>query len=286
MLSFPTSAHFNDIKTLLLQQPPKQQPDYSFVSKLTDSLQLTAPIFTDLLPLLKDTVMAPSIIEIAKPLLDSGLVNVAVMQPYQQSIIQLAQKNYKSIRSNPDSYDYSNYALLDVLGYMNNATTNAMLQNWTSLKKSPYLQMSAACKLLRNKQVLKPSVLQNLAAEKSTRTELYDTLRAYKKEALYPKEYLTQKNFAESYVYNAASDDDEPSNLTYLTQKVISFKGKQARFYFYKVTYGEGDDASYHLACAGPFSVNVNTISAEDATGDMYYEEDFDPNIYLHKWMH
>ncbi|TKK67960.1 TraB/GumN family protein [Ilyomonas limi] len=277
LLHFPTKEHYQDIKTALLQQPPKQQPDYSFVSAFTDSLQLTASIFADLLPLLDDTVMAPSILRIARPLLDSGLMDITVTEPYQQSILRFAQQHYKNIKSDPDSYDYSDYALLDVLGYINNTATNAALQSWTLLKKSPYLQMSAACKLLHNKQVLNPSTLQNLAAEKGTRTALYDTLRAYKKEALYPKAYLTQKDFAESYVYTAASDDDEPSNLTYLTQKVINFKGKEARFYFYKVTYGEEDDASYSLACAGPFNVNANTISAEDATGEMYYEEDFDP---------
>ena len=90
--------------------------------------------------------------------------------------------------------------------------------------------------------------------------------------------YLNQKYFAESYVYVVASDDEEPSGLTYLTQKTINFKGRQARFFFYKVAYGEGDETTYSLACAGPFHINTSDVSSEDATADIYYDEEFDPS--------
>jgi hypothetical protein len=76
----------------------------------------------------------------------------------------------------------------------------------------------------------------------------------------------------------AASDEDEPDDLTYLTQKVIDFNGVQSRFFFYKVTYGEGDDASHSLACAGPFNINTNDMSSDTASGELYYDEDFDPS--------
>jgi len=276
MVSFQTQEHFSDIKTLILKQPPVKEPDYSFIDKFTDSVQLAASVFPEILPLLKDTVMAPAITRIAMRLLDSNLINVFIFQPYQKDILNLAQKNYQKVKKDPDAYDYANYSIINLLGAMNNASCNAVLQNW-SLLKSPYLQIAAISELLKNKQTLNPAALQSIASDKSTRTELYDTLHAYKKEALYPKAYLSQKSFAESYVYLAASDDDEPSDLTYLTQKIINFKGKQSRFYFYKVTYGEDEDAGYSLACAGPFNVNVTTVSTEDATGSLYYEEDFDP---------
>lgn len=277
MGAFPTAEHFKDIATLLLQQPPKEQPGYSFAADLTDSLSLAAGIFPQMLPLLKDSIMAGTVVRMAARLLDSGLTSIASLQPYQQDLLAMSQRNYRKLKNDPDAYDYANYLLLDVLAKMNTAATNASIQNWSLLKKSPYTAMHATAHLLQNKQTLNPVALQNLAAAKETRAALYDTLRAYKKQNLFPKEYLTQKYFAESYVYSAASDDDDPSDLTYLTQKVINFKGKQSRFFFYKVTYGEDDDASYTLACAGPFNVNVADVSADHATGDIYYDEDFDP---------
>ena len=160
---------------------------------------------------------------------------------------------------------------------MNTVATNTVLQNYSQLKKSPYIAMNAVEQLLQNKQAINPVALQNLAASNETRTELYDSLQAYKKQALFPRTYFTQKYFAESYVYGAASDDDEPTNLTYLTQKDIDFKGKRSRFFFYKVTYGEDEYATYSLACAGPFNINTMDVSAANATGELYYDEDFDP---------
>ncbi len=102
-------------------------------------------------------------------------------------------------------------------------------------------------------------------------------MKVYHEEKLFPRQYLTQKYFAESYVYVAASDDDAPSDLTYLTQKTINFKGRQARFFFYKVSYGEDDDINYSLAGAGPFNLDTKDVSSEMAMGALYYDEDFDP---------
>jgi hypothetical protein len=57
---------------------------------------------------------------------------------------------------------------------------------------------------------------------------------------------------------------------------VINFKGRQSRFYFYKLTFHDGDDTTYSLACAGPFNVNVQEVFSKDATGVIYYDEYFD----------
>ena len=58
---------------------------------------------------------------------------------------------------------------------------------------------------------------------------------------------------------------------------MIEFKGKRSRFFFFKVAYGETDDAYYSLTCAGPFDENSEDLSAGTATGDIYYDDDFGP---------
>jgi hypothetical protein len=73
---------------------------------------------------------------------------------------------------------------------------------------------------------------------------------------------------------SASEDDDEPAAITFLFQKIISFKGKKARFFFYKITYGE-DEKIYRLACAGPFDPDANNMSSGKATGALYYEEEY-----------
>ena len=158
---------------------------------------------------------------------------------------------------------------------MDNAECNGMLQSF-SLVKQPYIQIETLSELLKNNQTINAGVIQRLAAKRESRTELYDTLKAYKKENLFPKQYLTQKYFAESYVYAAASDDYEPSEITYVTQKLVNFKGRQSRFFFYKVLYDEDDKKNYSLACAGPFDVSTTKLSEEDADADIYSDEYFD----------
>ena len=276
MASFPTQQNFNDIKMLMLQSPPEEKLGYTFINQLTDTLQLTATIFPGLLPLIKDTIMSPALIKIASPLLDSSLINAALLQPYQENILLLAEKNYTYLKSDPDNYDRTNYSLIDVLEKMNTPACNAELQAWSQLEKHPFIQLNAISSLLENDQTLNAQVLKDLAADKESRTDLYERLKTHKKESLFPKKYFTQKDFAESYVYSAASDDDEPADLTYLTKKVVSFNGSQARFFFYKVTYGEDDYKSYRLACAGPFSLDGSDISADKASGSLYYDKDFD----------
>ena len=277
MLSFPTSAHFNDIKDLLLQSPPSMKPDYTVAYDFTDSLELAAEIFPAMLPLLKNENMAPVIISIADNLLDSGIITPALLQPYEKEIVAMAAKNFEKVMENTDNFEYTNYKLLSTLGRINSVNTNAALQQWATIKKIPYTALEATALLLRNKQTVSPAVFTTIAANNETRTDLYDTLTAYGKQQLFPKAYLTQKQFAESYAFVAGTEDGNPDGITYITQKVVDFKGNKARFYFYKLTYGTDEYKSYSLACAGPFDPAGTAVKGSNKpTGSVYYEEDFD----------
>lgn len=277
MASFPTNNNFNDIKDLLIQSPPKKEWNYTFTQSLEDTLALTAKIFPDLLPFLKDTIAQENMLEITESLLDSNLLSTSLLQPYYQDVISLTQKRYKALKSDADDYNAVDYSLIGILGRINSAETNSLLQSFSTLSKHLYIQLKAIDKLLANNQQVNTKSLQTLAADRSYRTDLYDKLKAHKKEALFPKQFLTQKYFAESYIYNAASDDDEPSDMIYLTQKIINFNGVQSRFFFYKVTYGEGEYESNTLACSGPFSLNETDMTTDKASAELYYDEDFDP---------
>jgi uncharacterized protein YbaP (TraB family) len=274
MASFKTKENFDDIKTLLLKQPPHKELSYDVVYNLTDSIQLAAEIVPDLLVLLKDSAIAPNIITITNKVIDSGLINKNLLQPYYADILKLSVKRYNELKADADAYSSEDYTLEDILRKMNTNASNKSLQQW-SVVSQIYLEMNAVEGLLANQQPISAQALLALAKDNNTRIELYGSLKAYKKENLFPVHYFTQKYFAESYAYSAGSDDDDPSDITFLTQKIINFKGRQSRFYFYKITYSESDDASYTLACAGPFRLALTDISSKDATGDIYYDEDF-----------
>jgi len=275
MASFPTKENYNDIKTLLLKQPPVVDPGYQVINPLSDSLQLTATILPDLLPLLKDTAMGPLLINLSNQLLDSGLIHKNIFEPYQPDILKLSGKELALLKGDTDNSTYYDYLLVELMGKMNTPEFNSVLQKWSLLSQPSYISLAAVNSLLRNNQAINPGAIQALAKDKSSRIELYDTLKAYHKANLFPAMYLTQKSFGESYACTA-DEDNTPSAVAYLSQKVINFKGRQSRFYFYKLTFHDGEDTTYSLACAGPFNVDVKDFSSKDATGVMYYDEDFD----------
>lgn len=274
MASFHTKENYDGLKTLLLKQPPLVEPGYNFINPMSDSLQLTASILQGLLPLLKDTVMAPVLISLSNKLIDSGLIKENIIEPFQRDILNFSNKEFASFKADSDYFKYSNYQLIDVVGKLNNAECNSALQKWSLVSQS-YMSLRAVISLLRNKQDINPKAILALAKDKYTRTDLYDTLKAYYKTDMFPAEYLSQQSFGESYVY-AAADDDNPLAVSYLSQKVINFKGRQSRVYFYKVTFSDGDDSTYSIAGAGPFGLNLKDVSSEDARGEIYYDENFD----------
>lgn len=275
MASFPTEENYNDIKTLLLKQPPAVEPGYQVIHPLSDSLRLTATILPDLLPLLKDTAMGPLLINLSDQLLDSGLVHKNIFKPYHPDILKLSARELALLKEDPDNSSYYDYLLVDLMGRMNTPEFNSVLQKWSLVSKPSYIALKAVSSLLANKQAITPVAIGALAQDKSTRTELYDTLKAYHKANLFPAAYFTQKSFGESYAFTA-DEDNTAAAVTYLLQKVINFKGRKSRFYFYKLTFHDGDENTYSLACAGPFNVNIQEVSSKDATGVIYYDEYFD----------
>ncbi len=160
MASFPTRENFNDIKNLLLHQPPHTAPGYSLRASFEDTLELSATVFPELLPLIKDTNMAPMVIKISYRLLDKELMEAALLQPYQPYILELCAKKYKALQNDADDYDATTFDLVKLLGRMNNSECNAMLQKW-SMTKNIFLQQDAAEMLLKNKQAISPVVIQS-----------------------------------------------------------------------------------------------------------------------------
>ena len=275
MTSYHTKENYDEIQNLLLTYTPRTEPGYSFANNLSDSLQLAAAIIPDLLPLMKDSLMQSAVLAISSDLLDSSLLDISLLLPYKNEVIKTAQKEYLLSKADPEYYGYTEFPVINILGKLNSVESNAMLQKWLSVKFA-WLQIEVIEQLLNNKQTVSAQVIQKLAQNDESRTDIYNTLKKYHKEGLFPAQYLTQKYFAQSMVYEAASEDDgTPTGLTWLTQKQLDFNGSQARFFFFKVTYGIDD---YMLACAGPFNTDTKDMSADKAYGSLYYDEDFDPS--------
>ncbi|MEO6454801.1 MAG: hypothetical protein ABIN97_12045, partial [Ginsengibacter sp.] len=211
---------------------------------------------------------------ISDVLIDSNIISSSMLNPYFEDIAAFADYRFKKQKEDSENYDYHDRFLIALLGKFNNAQSNALLQKWLSINDK-YLKLKCIEALLLNGQVIKTQPLLDLATDRIYRIDLYSALKKQNKQALFPKQYLTQQYFAESNIYAAASDEDEPSALTYLTQKIITIHGKKGRFFFYKITFGEDEKTDY-LACAGPFDLNPLKLPDDESYGTLYFDEEFD----------
>lgn len=274
MVSFPTQENFIILKNILKTYTPRVKPDNYFSTGFTDSVEIAAIILPDLLPLLKDTVMAPSIIAITKTVLEKGLIKKALLSSYEPELLHLSKKYYNALEKYPDDYRFVDYDLQELIAKLNTVSSNAMLQNWSNCNQI-FLRYFSVIFLLQNNQPIKANAVQALAENKITRISLYDSLKTYKKLSLFPAKYATQQSFAESLVFNADDDEYGINKVIFLSEKIIEVEGKKSKFYFYKMIYGEEDEPQYLLSAAGPFSLNIKDLSTKETEGFIYDEENF-----------
>jgi hypothetical protein len=96
------------------------------------------------------------------------------------------------------------------------------------------------------------------------------------KQKLYPAKYATQLKIAESEIHILASDDDEPSSVTFIGERITMFMGKKQKFYLFKVSFEGEDYSSSYLGITGPYALtNQGIVTSSDASG-CYWDEEYD----------
>lgn len=269
---YKTTGNYREMKDLILSSPPRKQLNYDFTDNLDDSLSLTNEIIRPLLPLYSDTVFAEALIGVTNKLLDSNYLSLSEVKAYQPQILKYADHRYTVLKADAADYSYIDARLIILIGKLKTAQANAMLQKWLNLSEL-YLVSNAFDELLLNKQTIPSKAILKLASSNDYRLSCYDALKENKKASLFPKQYLTQKYFAESLLYGYANDDYETSSIKFHSQKTILFSGKKKTVYFFKVGYKEDEKESFYLAGVGPFNIKTTDMNVDDAMEYMHNEE-------------
>jgi uncharacterized protein YbaP (TraB family) len=275
MSAYHSRQNYEELGKLLLASPPKWDLPNRVIGKWKDSLQVAAALFPTILPLLHDSALAPSVIDIAGDLVDSNLISFSIFSPWQGTILKYSDQRYRSILKDSLNFSMSDYALIGILEKFNNILSNAMLKKWLGVKGNPYHKQQIVLALLENKQPVSQKVLQELAANRYTRIELYKNLKKYNRSSLFPAKYLTQSYFAESLAEDAASGfSDDEADVRFIKEKELKWKGKTVRFFFYDVFLEESNE--HWLAVSGPFNLNRTDISLAQASSEIYQREEYD----------
>ena len=277
-----TEPSYSLLKTLLLEHTPGRKGITGLSHHVTDSLDLTKMLFPEILKLANNNLFAERIISISLTALDSGLISLEMLQPYKANFVHTADTILAHLKKNED---YNGYAYLDIVNLLaafNDKHCDSILQKYLRLDNLT-LKQAAVVRLMMNDRAVSPVEVEKLAADKYYRRDIYDELKKINKLKYYPVKYLSQRHLAESDMWNYAYDDDEPSSVSYLGERVISTKSKKQRFHLFKIEYSyESEDSGKmevykYLGVAGPFSTDVKNLLIENDITGIYYDENFDP---------
>lgn len=256
---------YNQVKDLLLTEIPSKGTPYVLIYNLSDSLLLCKELFPALSSLYADTLLGSGLIRLASEMIDSSLLTKDILTANEAGIFKTAEKQLKEIKADPENYpDYNSY-VIDALGKLNNKPGNDLLYEF--LKTSNiFRKQNAVLALLKNNLPVAATEMQKIASDTSMRIEFYTSLKKVGKEKLFPKEFLSQKKFAEGYLYNYLADEDYENKIILkpVGEKVIKENGQMSRYLLFKYTSVYEDETNTYLAICGPFDINTEKPELKD----------------------
>lgn len=258
LATMKTKESYRLLKELLIASPPAEGKIFSFVSALEDSMQLARSLFPEAKKLYSDSLIGPGILKLAVEMVDSNLIEKDILISNKKGIIDLSDNQLRHMKKS--EYNYADFSLsvVDALKKINDEESNKQLYKYISMPQM-FLKEAAVIGLLENNKTVPATELYKMAADTSERVDLYISMKKIGKEKLYPKEFLTQKKFAESYLYTSMSEDDETSGsftLKPIGDKAAMAKGKECRYFLFRVTIKYEEDKSDYLAVCGPFEMD------------------------------
>lgn len=249
-----TNASASLMRDLLLKHIPRAGESFQLFNDLSDSLKLVAPLLPDLLPLLKDSIAKDDIVMIVHKLLDSNLVDIALLNKYKKELYGIAAYGMKHLKKNSDDRWYGYDDLIKVLVKLKDPVAFQWVRKML-VQPDIDVKHTAAIALLKSGQPVEAAEWLKLAADNGIREVLYEELEELKKTALFPRQYYTEKAFAESDLYTYANDDNDVKKITYIGERTAMYKGERKRFYLFIVDLSYEDEKVIHLGIAGPFGL-------------------------------
>jgi hypothetical protein len=268
MCARQTKSNYDSIAELMVKFPLPDGPSKDLVKRFKKADSLSAVMYPHLLVLLKDTNNAAAVVNLFNELLDSNKVAISILKNHEQDVLDYAGMRLQKKQKDSDNYNEGDKKLLQLIEKLNSAKGNAMLKQWLTIHGNAYLIYQSIQSLLVNNQEISQSAVVRLAKDRVYRTYIYDLLKDYHKQSLFPATYRTQKYFAESIAYSKISDDDDPTEFVFLADRKMLFKGKYYRFFFYKYSYS--DTSEKKLVCAGPFNSDPASLSRDLTSSDVY----------------
>lgn len=250
------------------------QPLY-FEHAFYDSLQLTASLFPGLMQYAGQESLDHYIISITAWLLDSNRINRADLKPYAKGFIKSAAKALDKDKEYIEEYADYYYDYIKILGALNSAESNTLLNKLAKIDNRG-LRYHTLIAQLTNGQPVDNRTVYTMATTDEYRHRLYEDLKKTGKLKLFPAEYLSQAELGKSKVFEEGTDEESfPTTIDYKGERLIVYKGRQQRFFLYKVIY-DAIGADSYLGIAGPYPLNPKDYSSTHERTGIFWNEQFD----------
>jgi hypothetical protein len=205
-------------------------------------------------------------------LLDSNLLAKAAIKEYGKYFTETAKRELAKTKEEVEENGYTYSNLIRLLGIINTGESNELLKRF-SKSNSKDIRLSTVAAMLGNNLPVDSKTIYTLAITDAYRHDLYDAMKQINKLKLFPAEFLTQKALGKSKLYDYATDEYAPEEISYTGERTVLYKGKQQKFFLYKVSLGEDE---VYLGVAGPYSINPkDLVSTHEATG-LYWDKTYD----------
>jgi uncharacterized protein YbaP (TraB family) len=259
----------------------------NFMDGLSDTLQLTAGIFKDLLPLMDIRDYEQPMMELATKIIDSNLIGANDYRAYMSRfLIQAKQalkkqlileRNVSIEKAKLDDVDeasnYSNkdddgntelvsYATLLMPFVEENASVKQFLNQLLN-SDDRRLKYNTFVLLLRNHKAVPDTMVNYFAGLDDYRYELYSDLKEMKLGNLFPRGYNNPVQLAKSNLYYITTDYTRPDSLVYLDRLPVQIKDRKGFVYFYKYK-NKRDDNSWKLASVGIIPEDANKFEFDE----------------------
>ncbi|HUB61575.1 MAG TPA: TraB/GumN family protein [Puia sp.] len=282
-----TRAAYDLLRRLMIQDPPifENNTDYTYLFQdLGDSLALARTLFPDLLQLASVDDYKGNIQTLLASLVDSGYIQGPDYESYFSQIwfdarIQWKKqegKDEKKLQKKEDDNDDNSsdndaddnngndldaYGILLAPFYDKNPNIPRFFDKMLASKDAS-LRLSTAILLLRHDRPVADSILRNLAASDTYRSDLYQQLTAIGKADRFPRQYRNQLDMARSLLASGRGNAGL-ADIQLITQRKIRFKELKGYVYFFK--YKPAHDDDWQIGISG---IQPSDLAAVNTAGD------------------
>lgn len=239
----------------------------SITSVMSDSLQLAATLFPDLLKLTALTDYKESVYELLAELVDSNAIHSSVYEPYISQIAfdarvevqkELASEQHQMDREKDEInhvqiHQYENtslqeYAVLLFPYRRQNKNAERFFTRYEA-SKNPLQQIQLATLYLRNRWPVSDSVLLSVAAQEKYRIALWQALTEINELDKFPAKWKQQESIAKSVLYGNVPYDIKLDSVVLLSKQHTVHRFKKGTVYLYK--FKQKEDEEWYLGISG-----------------------------------